>query len=121
MKFSAGAFEDDGAVKDESAATFLRHYRDEYGALVQRVAAHALGHIGDLEPDTQTSSPADKQPPGSTGDGGSGGIECRLSRRFLGAGSCPVAVSGCYAALASRSSAIASATMTALSGPRTSI
>lgn len=40
---------------------------------------------------------------------------------FPGAGSCPVTVSDCYAALASRSSAIASETMTALSAPRTSI
>lgn len=57
IKFNPEAFGDDGQVRDESTATFLRHYMEEYCAFVQRVlAANAPGHIGDPEPDTQKLS-----------------------------------------------------------------
>jgi chromate reductase len=57
VKFDPEAFGDDGEVKDESTAAFLRHYMEEYGAFVERVlAANAPGHIGDLEPDAQKLS-----------------------------------------------------------------
>ena len=53
VKYDPAVFADDGAVKDESTAKFLRHYMDEYAAFVARVlAANAPGHIGDLEPDS---------------------------------------------------------------------
>ncbi len=53
VKYDAAVFGDDGEVKDESTAKFLRHYMDEYAAFVARVlAASAPGHIGDLEPDS---------------------------------------------------------------------
>jgi chromate reductase len=53
VKFDPAVFADDGEVKDESTAKFLRHYMDEYAAFVARVlAANAPGHIGDLEPDS---------------------------------------------------------------------
>lgn len=53
VKYDPAIFGDDGEVKDESTAKFLRHYMDEYAAFVARVlAANAPGHIGDLEPDT---------------------------------------------------------------------
>ena len=53
LKYDAGMFGDDGEVKDEATAKFLRHYMEEYCAFVQRVlAANAPGHIGDLEPDS---------------------------------------------------------------------
>jgi chromate reductase len=57
VKFNPEAFGDDGEIRDESTAAFLRHYMEEYGAFVQRVlAANAPGHIGDPEPDTQKLS-----------------------------------------------------------------
>src|SRR5919205_331074 len=57
VKFDPAAFGSDGEVKDESTATFLRHYMEEYGAFVERVlAANAPGHIGDREPDAQKLS-----------------------------------------------------------------
>ena len=57
VKFNPETFGDDGEVRDESTAAFLRHYMEEYGAFVQRVlAANAPGHIGDREPDTQKLS-----------------------------------------------------------------
>lgn len=53
VKYDPAVFGDDGEVKDESTAKFLRHYMDEYAAFVARVlAANAPGHIGDLEPDS---------------------------------------------------------------------
>ncbi|WP_427115965.1 NADPH-dependent FMN reductase [Pseudarthrobacter scleromae] len=53
IHYDAAVFGDDGEVKNEGTAKFLRHYMDEYCAFVQRVlAANAPGHIGDLEPDT---------------------------------------------------------------------
>ena len=53
VKFNPEAFGDDGEVRDESTAAFLRHYMEEYCAFVQRVlAANAPGHIGDPEPDS---------------------------------------------------------------------
>jgi chromate reductase len=53
VKYDPAVFADDGEVKDESTAKFLRHYMDEYAAFVARVlAANAPGHIGDLEPDS---------------------------------------------------------------------
>ena len=52
LKYDAGMFGDDGEVKDEATAKFLRHYMEEYGAFVQRVLdANAPGHIGDRERD----------------------------------------------------------------------
>jgi chromate reductase len=52
VTYKPAAFGDDGEVKDEATAKFLRHYMDEYAAFVARVlAANAPGHIGDLEPD----------------------------------------------------------------------
>jgi chromate reductase len=57
VKFNPDAFGDDGEVKDESTAAFLRHYMEEYAAFVQRVlAANAPGHIGDPQPDAQKLS-----------------------------------------------------------------
>ena len=57
VKFNPDAFGDDGEVKDESTAAFLRHYMEEYAAFVQRVlAANAPGHIGDPKPDAQKLS-----------------------------------------------------------------
>lgn len=48
---------DDGEVRDEGTAKFLRHYMEEYAAFVERVlAANAPGHIGDLEPDPEKLS-----------------------------------------------------------------
>lgn len=48
LTFDPAVFGDDGDVKDESTAAFLRHYMEEYGAFVERVlAANAPGHIGD--------------------------------------------------------------------------
>jgi chromate reductase, NAD(P)H dehydrogenase (quinone) len=57
VKFNPEVFGDDGEVRDESTAAFLRHYMEEYCAFVQRVlAANAPGHIGDPEPDAQKLS-----------------------------------------------------------------
>jgi chromate reductase len=57
VKFNPEAFGDDGEVRNESTAAFLRHYMEEYCAFVQRVlAANAPGHIGDPEPDSQKLS-----------------------------------------------------------------
>lgn len=57
VKFTPDAFGSDGQVNDESTASFLRHYMEEYGAFVERVlAANAPGHIGDREPDAQKLS-----------------------------------------------------------------
>ncbi|MNU02365.1 hypothetical protein D3C72_2460480 [compost metagenome] len=51
ITFRAEDFADDGTVTDESTASFLRHYMEEYDAFVQRVlAANAPGHIGDRDP-----------------------------------------------------------------------
>ena len=47
ITFDPDVFGDDGEVNDESTATFLRHYMEEYSAFVQRVLASAPGHIGD--------------------------------------------------------------------------
>jgi chromate reductase len=53
ITYKAEVFGDDGEVKDEATAKFLRHYMEEYAAFVARVlAANAPGHIGDREPDT---------------------------------------------------------------------
>ena len=53
IKFNPDVFGDDGEVRDEATAGFLRHYMEEYGAFVQRVlAANAPGHIGDSDPET---------------------------------------------------------------------
>ncbi|MEV7634151.1 NADPH-dependent FMN reductase [Microbacterium sp. NPDC089318] len=57
VQYKADAFGDDGEVRDEGTAKFLRHYMEEYGAFVARVlAANAPGHIGDLEPDADKLS-----------------------------------------------------------------
>jgi len=53
ITFDPDAFTDDGEVRDESMAGFLRHYMDEYCAFVQRVlSVTAPGHIGDADPAT---------------------------------------------------------------------
>jgi chromate reductase, NAD(P)H dehydrogenase (quinone) len=53
IHYDAAVFGEDGEIKNEGTAKFLRHYMDEYAAFVARVlAANAPGHIGDLEPDT---------------------------------------------------------------------
>jgi chromate reductase len=52
IQFKPEVFGEDGEIRDESTAKFLRHYMEEYSAFVQRVlAANAPGHIGDPEPD----------------------------------------------------------------------
>ncbi|HET6242804.1 MAG TPA: NADPH-dependent FMN reductase [Arthrobacter sp.] len=54
VRFDPEAYGDDGEVKDEHTAQFLRHYMEEYCAFVQRVlAANAPGHIGDEAPDSR--------------------------------------------------------------------
>jgi chromate reductase, NAD(P)H dehydrogenase (quinone) len=53
IHYDAAVFGEDGEVKEERTAKFLRHYMDEYAAFVARVlAANAPGHIGDLEHDS---------------------------------------------------------------------
>lgn len=48
ISFDPEIYGDDGEVRDETTAEFLRHYMEEYCAFVQRVlAANAPGHIGD--------------------------------------------------------------------------
>ncbi|MET3176146.1 UNVERIFIED_ORG: chromate reductase [Arthrobacter sp. UYCu721] len=57
VSFKPGVFGDDGEVRDEGTAKFLRHYMKEYAAFVERVlAANAPSHIGDLEPDPEKLS-----------------------------------------------------------------
>ena len=52
ITFSAAVFSDDGEVRDEAMANFLRHYMEEYDAFVQRVlSVNAPGHIGDRDPE----------------------------------------------------------------------
>jgi hypothetical protein len=59
VRFDPEAYGDDGEVKDEHTAQFLRHYMEEYCAFVQRVlAANAPGHIGEEAADAR------KQPHG---------------------------------------------------------
>ena len=54
VTFRPDAFGEDGEVKDETTATFLRHYMEEFEAFVERVlAANAPGHIGDDDPDSR--------------------------------------------------------------------
>ncbi|MDT0164137.1 NADPH-dependent FMN reductase [Actinotalea sp. AC32] len=51
IHFDGDVFGDDGEVRDESTAGFLRHYMEEYCAFVERVlAVNAPGHIGDPDP-----------------------------------------------------------------------
>ncbi|MCT9626655.1 NAD(P)H-dependent oxidoreductase [Pseudarthrobacter sp. SL88] len=57
IQYKPDAFDDDGELRDEGTAKFLRHYIEEYSAFVARVlAANAPGHIGDLEPDADKLS-----------------------------------------------------------------
>jgi len=52
IKFDPEVFGEDGEVRDESTAEFLRHFMEEYCAFVERVlAVTAPGHIGDLAVD----------------------------------------------------------------------
>jgi chromate reductase len=52
ITFDPEVFGDDGQVRDESTAQFLRHYMAEYCSFVQRVlAVSAPGHIGDAQID----------------------------------------------------------------------
>ncbi|GAA1641323.1 NADPH-dependent FMN reductase [Georgenia ruanii] len=52
ITFKPDVFGDDGEVRNESTAEFLRHYMEEYAGFVERVlAASAPGHIGDREVD----------------------------------------------------------------------
>lgn len=51
ITFDPAAYGEDGEVKNESTAAFLRHYMDEYLAFVQRVlSSSGPGHIGDEDP-----------------------------------------------------------------------
>jgi chromate reductase len=53
IHYDAAVFGEDGEVRNEGTAKFLRHFMDEYAAFVARVlAANAPGHIGDLEHDS---------------------------------------------------------------------
>jgi chromate reductase, NAD(P)H dehydrogenase (quinone) len=52
ISFNPDIYTEDGEVKDDSTAGFLRHYMEEYHAFVQRVLASAPGHIGDEDPDS---------------------------------------------------------------------
>ena len=53
VSFSPDVFGDDGEVRNEETAGFLRHFMDEYDAFVQRVlSVTAPGHIGDRLPET---------------------------------------------------------------------
>ena len=53
ITFNADVFGDDGEVRDEATAGFLRHFMEEFDAFVQRVlSANAPGHIGDSDPET---------------------------------------------------------------------
>ncbi|MFJ5861205.1 NADPH-dependent FMN reductase [Pseudarthrobacter sp. NPDC092439] len=53
VHFDAAVFADDGDIKNEGTASFLRHYMEEYEAFVARVlAANAPGHIGDRQTDS---------------------------------------------------------------------
>ncbi|WP_434316056.1 NADPH-dependent FMN reductase [Leifsonia sp. P73] len=57
ITFRPDAFGSDGEVTDESTASFLRHYMEEYAAFVERVlAVNAPGHIGDSDPDVSMLS-----------------------------------------------------------------
>jgi chromate reductase, NAD(P)H dehydrogenase (quinone) len=52
ITFSADVFSDDGEVRNEATANFLRHFMEEYDAFVQRVlSVTAPGHIGDMLPE----------------------------------------------------------------------
>ncbi|KAE8763541.1 NADPH-dependent FMN reductase [Georgenia thermotolerans] len=52
ITFTPEVFGEDGEVRNESTADFLRHYMEEYAGFVERVlAASAPGHIGDREVD----------------------------------------------------------------------
>lgn len=52
ITFRDDVFSNDGEVRDEATAKFLRHFMEEYGAFVQRVlAVTAPGHIGDRLPE----------------------------------------------------------------------
>ena len=52
ITFEADVFGENGEVKDDSTAGFLRHFMEEYSAFVQRVlSVNAPGHIGDREVD----------------------------------------------------------------------
>lgn len=52
ITFRDDVFSNDGDVRDEATAKFLRHFMEEYDAFVQRVlAVTAPGHIGDRLPE----------------------------------------------------------------------
>jgi chromate reductase, NAD(P)H dehydrogenase (quinone) len=52
ITFNADVFSDDGEVRNEATADFLRHFMEEYDAFVQRVlSVTAPGHIGDKLPE----------------------------------------------------------------------
>lgn len=46
VKFDADDFGNDGEVKDDSLADFLRYYMAEYGAFVQRILASNASQVG---------------------------------------------------------------------------
>lgn len=57
IKFKPTFFGEDGDVRDEFTAKFLRRYMEEYCAFVQRVlAANAPGQMVDLERDADKLS-----------------------------------------------------------------
>ena len=52
ITFDADVFSDDGEVRNEATADFLRHFMEEYDAFVHRVlSVTAPGHIGDKLPE----------------------------------------------------------------------
>lgn len=52
ITFRDDVFSNDGEVREEATAKFLRHFMEEYDAFVQRVlAVTAPGHIGDRLPE----------------------------------------------------------------------
>jgi chromate reductase len=53
ITFSADVFRENGDVRDEATARFLRHFMEEFDAFVKRVlSVNAPGHIGDRDPET---------------------------------------------------------------------
>ena len=54
ITFRPDVFSDDGEVRNDATADFLRHFMEEYDAFVQRVlSVTAPGHIGDKLPEVR--------------------------------------------------------------------
>lgn len=53
ISFKPEVYGENGEVRDEGTAKFLRHYMQEYAAFVERVLSSTLpGHMGDSDPET---------------------------------------------------------------------